>query len=173
VSSVKEPLTEISGTASLAIDEVRGIAYNLRPYQLEKLGLTTAIQDLVDQVAASSAIRFTAEVDRVDDVFTKDVEISIYRIVQEGLNNIVRHSQATEACVLVNKKARLVTLTIRDNGRGFTPPDEPSAEVGRGGFGLLGIAERTRMLDGHVVIQSTPGAGTTINISLKSQGRGR
>jgi signal transduction histidine kinase/ligand-binding sensor domain-containing protein len=168
-SSAKESLAEISDTASQAIDEVRGIAYNLRPFQLEKLGLTTAIQDLVDQVDASSAIRFTAEVERVNGAFPKDVEISIYRIVQEGLNNIVRHSQATEARVLVKRTAGLVKLTIQDNGRGFTPPDGPTAEPGRGGFGLLGIAERTRMLGGQVVIQSAPGGGTIISISLKSQ----
>jgi signal transduction histidine kinase/ligand-binding sensor domain-containing protein len=168
-SPSEEPLTEISSTASQAIDEVRGIAYNLRPYQLEKLGLTTAIQDLVDQVAAASAIRFTTEVDRVDGAFPKDVEISIYRMVQESLNNTVRHSQATEARVLVTRQAGSVKLVIQDNGRGFTPPDGRAPAPGRNGFGLLGIAERARMLGGQVAIQSAPGAGTTISISLKSQ----
>lgn len=168
-TSAREPLDEISTTASLAIDEVRGIAYQLRPYQLEKLGLTTAIQDLVSRVAASSSIHFTCEVDSVDGDFPKDVEIGIYRIVQEGLNNTVRHSQATEARVLIKRTAEWVKVTIQDNGRGFTPPDGRAAQSGWGGFGLLGIAERVRMLDGLVVIQSAPGAGTTISISLKAQ----
>jgi signal transduction histidine kinase len=171
--SSKEALTEISTAASQAIDEVREIAYNLRPYQLEKLGLTTAIQDLVNQVATSCAIRFTVEVDRVDGAFTKDVELNIYRIVQEGLNNAVRHSQATEASVLVTQRAGWVKLTIQDNGRGFIPPDGRTPEPGRNGLGLLGIAERARMLGGQVAIQSAPGAGTTISISLKSQGVGQ
>jgi signal transduction histidine kinase len=166
--SSKEALTEISTAASQAIDEVRAIAYNLRPYQLEKLGLTTAIHDLVNQVASSCAIRFITEVDRVDGFFSKDAELHIYRIVQEGLNNTVRHSQATEACVLVTQKAGGVKLTIQDNGRGFIPADGPS-EPGRNGFGLLGIAQRARMLGGQVTIQSAPGTGTTVSISLKSQ----
>jgi signal transduction histidine kinase/sugar lactone lactonase YvrE len=168
-SVAKEPLTEISSTASQAIDEVRGIAYNLRPYQLEKLGLTTAIQDLVDQIAASSAIRFSTAVERVDGAFPKDVEISIYRMVQESLNNIVRHSQATEARVLVTRRAGLVKLIIQDNGRGFTAPSAGAPAPGRNGFGLLGIAERARMLGGHMTIQCAPDAGTTITISLKLQ----
>ena len=164
----KEPLAEISTTASQAIDEVRGISYNLRPYQLEKLGLTTAIQDLVDQTAASSAIRFVTELDRVDGAFPKDAEISIYRMVQESLNNAVRHSQATEARVLVTRQAGSVKITIQDNGRGFTPLHGRAPEPGRNGFGLLGIAERARILGGVAAIQSAPGAGTTISISLKS-----
>ena len=90
--AAKEPLDEISSTAAQAIEEVRGIAYNLRPYQLERLGLTLALQDLVNQVAASSSIRFSAQVDRVDGVFAKDAELSIYRMVQEALKNTIRHS---------------------------------------------------------------------------------
>jgi len=170
--SLKEALTEISTAASKAIDEVREIAYNLRPYQLEKLGLTTAIEDLVNQVAVSSAIRVTAEVDRVDGAFTKDVEVQIYRIVQEGLNNVVRHSLATEACVLVTQIAGWVNLTIQDNGRGFIPSEGRAPEPGHGGLGLLGIAERARMLGGQMAIRSAPGAGTSISISLKSRGAG-
>jgi signal transduction histidine kinase/streptogramin lyase len=168
-SSPKEPLTEISTTASQAIDEVREISYNLRPYQLEKLGLTTAIRDLADQVASSSTIRFAVEADDVDDAFPKDVEISIYRIVQEGLNNVVRHSQATEARVAVTRRGEVVKVMLQDNGRGFTPPDSRAPEPGRKGFGLLGISERARMMGGQVTIQSAPGAGTTITISLKTQ----
>ncbi len=167
--AVKEPLTEISTTVSQAVDEVRGIAYNLRPYQLEKLGLTTAIQDLVDQVAASSAIQLTAEIGRLDGLFSKEAEISIYRIVQESLNNIVRHSQATTARILVTHRGGVVELSIEDNGRGFAPPDGNTPQPGRKGFGLLGIAERVRMLGGHVAIQSVPGGGSAISISLKPQ----
>jgi signal transduction histidine kinase/ligand-binding sensor domain-containing protein len=168
-SSPKEPLTEISTTASKAIDEVREISYNLRPYQLEKLGLTTAIRDLAEQVASASAIRVTVEADDVDNVFPKDVEIGIYRMVQECLNNVVRHSHAAEARIAVTRRGDMVRLTVEDNGRGFTPPDSRAPEPGRKGFGLLGISERARMMGGHAIIQSAPGAGTTVTISLKTQ----
>jgi signal transduction histidine kinase len=167
--SPKEPLDEISNTASQAVEEMRGIAYNLRPYQLEKLGLTAAIRGLVNRVAAASHIRFTAETDNVDGLFPQEIEISIYRIVQEALNNTIKHSQATQGRVLVTGKEGTVDLLIEDNGRGFTPPDSRTAEQSHKGFGLLGIAERVRMLGGRVVIESAPGHGSTIQIFLKKQ----
>jgi len=167
--SLKEPLDEISNTASHAVEEMRGIAYNLRPYQLEKLGLTAAIRGLVTRVAASSNIRLSAEIDDVDGLFSQETEISIYRIVQEALNNTVKHSQATKGRVLVSSNSGTLDLLIEDNGRGFTPPDGSIPQQSQQGFGLLGIAERVRMLGGRVAIQSAPGHGSTIRISLKTQ----
>ena len=171
--AAKEPLDEISSTAAHAIEEIRGIAYNLRPYQLERLGLTTALQDLVNEVAASSSIRLSAQVNCVDGVFAKDAELSIYRMVQEALNNTIRHSGATEVRIFVSRRAGGVEVTVQDNGRGFVPPSEGSSGSKRSGFGLLGIAERARMLGGQAAIQSSPGQGCTIHISLVTQEAGR
>lgn len=167
--SLKEPLDEISATASHAIEEMRGIAYNLRPYQLEKLGLTAAIRSLVARVNASSNIRVAGKIEDVDSLFSQEVEISIYRIVQEALNNTIKHSQASEGYVLVTSNSGTLHLMIEDNGRGFTPPETRTQQESLKGFGLLGIAERVRMLGGTVVIQSAPGQGSRIQISLKTQ----
>lgn len=166
---VKEPLTEISATASHAIDEVRGIAHNLRPYALEKLDLSSAIQDLIDQVAATSPIQFTADLAPVKGLFASEVEVSIYRIVQEALNNTVRHSRASHARVTIRRDAEIVELKIEDDGCGFVPNDGRAETRGRQGFGLRGIAERVRMLGGQVTIQSTIGAGSTIHIFLRAR----
>jgi signal transduction histidine kinase len=163
---LKEPLDEISSAASHAVEEMRGIAYNLRPYQLEKLGLTAALRGLIGRVAASSNIRFAGEIDNVDGLFAQEVEISIYRIVQEALNNTLKHSQATEGRVLVATNSGRLELLIEDNGRGFIPQDGSTPQQSPRGFGLLGITERVRMLGGRVVIQSAPGHGSTIQISL-------
>jgi signal transduction histidine kinase len=149
---------------------MRGIAYNLRPYQLEKPGLTAAIRGLVARVAASSNVRFAAEIEDVDGLFSQEVEISIYRIVQEALNNTVKHSRANTGRVLVTNNSETVDLTIQDNECGFTPPDVRLPQQVHKGFGLLGIAERVRMLGGRLVIESAPGGGSTIQISLKAQG---
>jgi signal transduction histidine kinase/ligand-binding sensor domain-containing protein len=167
--SVKEPLDQISDTASHAVEEMREIAYNLRPYQLEKLGLTAAIRGLITRVAASSGIRFVTEIGDVDGLFPQDVEISIYRIVQEALNNILKHSQATEGWVLTANNSGTLSLTIGDNGLGFTPTGDRESQQDSKGFGLLGIAERVRMLGGRVVIQSAPGSGSSMQISLGIQ----
>jgi signal transduction histidine kinase len=169
-NSAKQPLDEISNTASNAVEEMREIAYNLRPYQLEKLGLTAAIRGLVTRVAASSDIRFSAEINLVDGLFPQEIEISIYRIVQEALNNTIKHSKATQGRVLVTSNAETLDLLIEDNGRGFTLPDGRAAQQSHKGFGLLGIAERVRMLGGRVVIESAPGHGSRIQIFLKTQG---
>jgi signal transduction histidine kinase len=167
--ALKEPLGEISSTASHAIEEMRGIAYNLRPYQLEKLGLTAAIRGLAARVAASSDILFAAEIEDVDGMFPEEVEISIYRIVQEALNNAVKHSQATEGRILMTNNLGTVDLKIEDNGRGFIPPDGRVPQPSQKGFGLMGIGERVRMLGGRVVIQSAPGRGSRIQISLQTR----
>ncbi len=103
-------------------------------------------------------------------MFSQEVEISIYRIVQEALNNIVKHSQATEGRVLVSSNSGTLDLLIEDNGRGFTPPDGSAPQQSQKGFGLLGIAERVRMLGGRVVIASAPGFGSKIRVSIKTQG---
>ena len=167
--SLKQPLDEISGTASHAIEEMRDIAYNLRPYQLEKLGLTTAIRGLITRVSESSNIQFTAEIDEVDGLFPQEVEVSIYRVVQEALNNTVKHSLATKGRVLVTTKSGTLDLVLEDNGCGFMPPDGRGAQQSSKGFGLIGIAERVRILGGRVVIQSAPGHGSTIQVHLEAQ----
>ena len=88
-----ETLKEINSEASLAIEEARGISYNLRPFQLDRLGLNKAIEGLIRSVSAASAIRFSTELDDINDLFSEDLRINFYRIVQESLNNIMKHAQ--------------------------------------------------------------------------------
>jgi signal transduction histidine kinase len=117
------------------------------------------------QAARSSGISFTTELEPLDGVFSKQDEISIYRIVQEAVNNIVKHSQASEAQVVIERQQEAVELRIRDNGRGFACV-AAQAYPGRGGFGLIGMAERVRMMGGSFAVDSSAGEGTTIVIRL-------
>ncbi|MEP7343330.1 MAG: two-component regulator propeller domain-containing protein [Acidobacteriota bacterium] len=160
----KVRFNEISASIAQTLEEVRAIAYNLRPYHLDQLGLTTAIVATIQRVAASCEIEFTSEVDDLDGLFAPAAEITLYRIVQESLNNIVKHSQATEAQVRVRCGERELEVIIRDNGRGFViqTPDQTSGK----GFGLIGLAERVRMLGGSYTIHSQPGDGTVITVKL-------
>lgn len=162
-SQGKEQLNDISETASQAIDEVREISYNLRPYQLDDLGLTKAIEYIIRKVASSSEIRFSSEMDRIDNMFSPEAEINIYRVVQESLNNIVKHSRARNAKISIARNARHVDITIQDDGRGL------DTEKTNGGFGLKGISERARMLGAKYVIHSVAGQGTTITLNLEAQ----
>ena len=170
---MREHLNEISDAAAMSIEEVRQIAHNLRPYQLERLGLTNTLQFMLRQIANASDIGFEWEVDDVEGWLSKDDEISFYRIVQEALNNILKHSRASEAHIRIRRVDTEIQATIADNGRGFTVEATGQAELQKRGFGLTGSAERVRMLGGKQTIDSAPGQGTTIQITIPTNQHAR
>lgn len=163
-----EQIEEITEAAGHAILEAREIAYNLRPFHIDRLGLTAALAAMIKR-ASSDKLRITAELDSIDGLLTPEQEINLYRIVQEGVNNIIKHSDASAAGVTIKRRDGLIELTIADNGRGFENADHGSriAESGNGsGFGLLGLTERARILGCTPVIISAAGKGTTIQLKL-------
>ena len=164
-------IEEISTEAGLAIDETREISYNLRPFQLDRLGLTKAIEAIVRTAAEASAAEFSVELDYIDDVFPEESQINFYRIVQESLSNIFKHAQATELRVEIKRAADHVLLAIRDNGRGFTQGAAKS-DSERGGFGVIGMAERARLLDGELTVQAAPGRGTVVSVRFQCGRKG-
>ena len=159
--TAKEQFDEISLAASQAIDEARRIAYDLRPYHLDRLGLTQSLEEMIERVAASTSIRFTVNLPLLDGVFSKEGEAIFYRIVQESVSNIVKHSGTSEAVVAIRREEDAVTLTIRDNGKGFSA----AGSGGSGGFGLIGLAERVQMLGGTYTLDTAPGRGTAITVT--------
>jgi signal transduction histidine kinase len=160
-TALQHRLDVISETASHAIEEVRQITHNLRPYQLDRLGLTQAVRAIIKQVSENSQILFANHVDDIDRIFDEESEIHVYRIVQESLNNIVKHSGATEATVVVKRQTTAVLLSIRDNGQGFD--SIPANSVG---MGLNGITERVWILGGKSTINSSPGQGTNLTFEI-------
>jgi signal transduction histidine kinase/ligand-binding sensor domain-containing protein len=164
----REQLMEITDSASQAIEEVREIAFNLRPYQLNRFGLTRTLQAIFNRFSDPGRTVFSARIDPIDGLFAKDDEISIYRIVQEAINNIVKHAGATEATLTVTRRAGEVEFAIHDNGHGFDPMVAGSRDGSRPGFGLTGMAERVRMLGGVYSMDSAPGQGATITIKLNT-----
>lgn len=158
----KEQFEEITDSAAQAIEEVRHIAYNLRPYHLERLGLTYTIKAIIERVFSTTEIQIISKLDSIDDLFKKEDEIQIYRIVQECINNIVKHSQATTATIEIRRSTDTVQVIISDNGCGF---DVEQMRM-HGGFGLTGLAERARLLGGTQTIESAMGQGTTVTIKL-------
>jgi signal transduction histidine kinase/ligand-binding sensor domain-containing protein len=164
-TNAREQIDAISAEASQAIGEVKEISYNLRPHQLDRLGLTKAVEALVKKAGAASPIAFTSQIDDIDGVFPKEAEISFYRVAQESVNNVLKHSAATEASVTVQRANGRILLTVRDNGNGFSPDANQTASA-PAGFGLTGISERATLLGGHATIHSVPGHGTTIGIAI-------
>ena len=157
---------EIVNEASEALGEVKEISYNLRPYQLDRIGLTKAIQAITRTAAAASPIIFKSAIDDIDDIFPKVTQINFYRMVQEGVNNIIKHSEASEASVMVHREQHRIVLTISDDGKGFQTTHS-GADLRHTGFGLVGIVERAQLLGGAAVVQSEPGLGTSIRIEIK------
>ena len=162
---VTDHLENISATASHAINEAREIAFNLRPHLLDRLGLTKTIESMLDKVFTAGEIDYEADIDAIDGVLEKNSEILLYRIVQEGSSNIVKHARAAHAHVEIKRLSGGLRVKIADNGAGFDAGDH-DAVLQRRSFGLVGISERTRLLGGRLNIESRPGEGTTLTIVI-------
>ncbi len=163
-------LREISEIASESINEVREISYNLRPYQLDRLGLTKSLESIVEKVSPTSRTSFTADIDNIDNLFAKDSEINIYRIVQEALNNAIKHSNAPTVFVKVARTESNVEISVEDNGRGFDPSKVAASMSDQRGIGLRDISERVRILEGTIAIHSALSQGTRVSIQLPIKG---
>ena len=160
---VATQLDEISKATGQALEEVRSIAYNLRPYHLERLGLRESIQAMLEKVREATELEINARVALYDEVFSKDDEVTFYRVIQECLNNIIKHAQATAVEISIVQNETQVTARIQDNGHGFvaTPENQSS------GFGLIGMSERVRMLGGTHSIESDVGKGTIVTVIIR------
>lgn len=164
-----EQLDEISASSGEAIDQAREIAYFLRPSQIERLGLTSAVKEMLEQVSESSEIDFEYEIDSLDGIFSPENEINFYRVLQESINNILKHSNASRAEIFVRQTLDKIQLSVQDNGTGFT--NETKNRDGKSGFGLLGIEERVRILNGKFSIKSEPEKGTKILVTIEKPQR--
>jgi signal transduction histidine kinase len=150
----------------LSITSLQSLITELRPASLDELG----VQPAVEALARRTSARFGVAVDvRCDLAFEAgrrptrlvgDVESTAYRLVQEAITNAVKHSETETISVALLEEDGGVSITVRDEGKGFDP-DAASA-----GFGLLGMRERVELVDGRVLIDSAPGAGTTVHADL-------
>jgi signal transduction histidine kinase len=163
--AARAQLEQISAVASRSLEGVRGLAHHLSPYQLEHLGLTSALKTMIEAVADTAGIPIDATVENVDGLLPREREINLYRIVQEGLSNVVHHAEASRTLVHVRGEERRIAVTIADDGRGFRVERDHRGRL-VGGFGLSGIAERARILGGEVNVVSAPGEGTRLELSV-------
>ena len=160
----QKQLQEISESASTSIEEVRTIARALRPYQLDRFGLTKTLEDATEVAGHAGRLAITADVENVDGTLSSESEISVYRIVQEWLNNVVKHSRAVKARLLVQKTDGMIHMVLEDDGVGFDYDAVMKRSVP--GLGLANLAERARLLGGSLAIQTAPGKGTRLVLEL-------
>jgi signal transduction histidine kinase/ligand-binding sensor domain-containing protein len=165
--ATKTRLTEIAKTASDALGEVRTVVEDLVPYHLERVGLADPVREMAARIGDATGLRITCAIADLGDRIPVDAQIGLFRVIQEALNNIVKHAGASDVAIDVTMDESRLRATIRDDGRGFTPgrPAAPAASS-RGGFGLFGMSERIRMIGGRLTIDSAQGRGTTIDIEL-------
>jgi len=148
-----------------AIDEVRRIAFNLRPTALDDIGLEAALRRHVERWSAETGIPVSFHCNGLREKLDPEVRTTVYRVVQEALNNVARHAGAASVSILVRRHHGQLRAVIEDDGVGFTPGTRENPMVGRG-LGVQGMAERLELLGGRLQLESTPGHGTTVAMEL-------
>ena len=146
--------------------EVRRISRNLRPSELDDLGLISAVRSLADEFGERTGIEVDLHLPELEDALTPEIELTLYRIIQEALTNIEKHARATRVSVTLDKTSSLVTARIADNGKGLNQKKPARARGKDGGMGLLDMRERLMLLHGTLEIIPGRPRGTVIEVSI-------
>lgn len=156
-------LTEMLEMLDRTVAATRRMASELRPLMLDDLGLVPAIEWLLENFTHRCGVPCRLSVDKEQELeFQEPHATAIFRIVQESLNNVAKHADASHVLVSLEKTLDRVHLVVQDNGCGFLTksPRKPQS------LGLVGLRERAHLLGGHVRIQSAPGQGTCVEVSI-------
>lgn len=162
----RQRLAELRALADETQAEVRRFSRALRPLYLEDLGLVPALEMLAQEVERQAGLPVLFKIEGVIRRLAPDLELTAYRIAQEGLSNIIRHAQAKRACLNVTFAGDDLILRIQDDGRGFEPPLNPAELAQAGHFGLMGIHERALLFGGRLEIRSRLGEGAALEVFL-------
>ena len=159
-------LGELESLIEQTIDDLRRTTRALRPIYLEDLGLIAALEMLVREISQSSGLPVDFSSSGSERRLMADIELALYRMVQEALNNAVHHAQARYISVRMEFNSQTTSLEITDDGKGFEVPRTPAEFTPQGHFGLLGLYERAELIGAHLEITSSPGLGTRLMIEL-------
>jgi signal transduction histidine kinase len=156
--------------ADTALTTVRDLSLLLHPSMLDDLGLPAAIDWYLRAFGARHGVRVELLVDRMDERLQPETEVTAYRIIQEALTNVAKHSRATTCRVYLQRLVNTVLITIEDDGIGFDAADAGRPEVRRG-LGLLSIRERAALVQGTLRLETAPGSGTRLTVELPATPR--
>ncbi len=167
-SAVKTAVSELRGLSAATLREIRRISKGLHPGILDSLGLSAALEHLATEATATHDVQVSCWVHGIQegDRLPQALELTLYRIAQEALNNVVSHADARSASVYVTRNSSTVRLVIEDDGAGFPPDMVVRTRENRVGQGLRSIRERANLLDGDVYVESAPGQGTTLAVRI-------
>lgn len=167
--SSREVLHRCGRMLAQALEENRRIAHNLRPNELDQLGLPEACRGICTRFGARTGIPVACNISQSRRRFHPELEMNVFRILQEALNNVEKHSGADHVWMRLGIQKNTVSLTVVDDGRGFHySGDERSKQ---GGIGLDNMRERAAALGAKLEVVSSPGAGTSINVVVELAGK--
>jgi len=154
---------EIGTLADGTLDELRSISRGLHPATMEKLGLTAAITSMINEIDANTNIFFTNEIQNIDAYLSKENSLHLYRIIQEVLNNMMKHSEAKAASVTIIKKENFIEAVVKDNGRGFVFSEKLKNS---NSLGMKTLLERAKIIKSKLQVESQLNKGTKISLLI-------
>jgi PAS domain S-box-containing protein len=163
---VKAILRKVQSLSTRIYDELQKLIYELRPSLLDDLGLIAAIRSLIENNLKAAGIKANFNIIGKVSTLPNQTETTLYRLIQEAVSNIIRHSHAGNADISLHFEERIIKIRIWDNGKGFDAEKAISSRNGVSGFGLLGLKERVELAKGTIAIESQPDSGTEINIAI-------
>jgi len=164
----KEPRIELLSKSrkniSMAIEEIRKLSKELITPSLNDLGLIQSIKELIRSIQMVKKMKIRLNISGLDEnALLPEQKINVYRIIQEQLNNILKHAHATSVVIELNKMKEQICLQVKDDGRGFDP------RMRRKGVGISNIISRAELYNGRVEIDSAPGKGCRLEVILNSK----
>jgi PAS domain S-box-containing protein len=163
--NIVQRMQQIKDNTNRALEEIRRFSHELRPGLLDQLGLLAAIDQLIEENNTKADPNIEFKVAGDEKRLSPDVELALFRITQEAINNVRKHSQASYASVRLTFDTDRVCLTICDNGKGFSKRNESQA-IQQGHLGLIGMRERAHLIGANLKLDSKPGKGTTITVEI-------
>jgi len=163
----RKTLAELESLAEQTIENLRRMTRALRPIYLEDLGLVTALEMLSREISQNSGIQIEFQKTGEEQRLAREVELALYRMAQEALSNVVRHSQAARADMGIAFGKEGIELEVSDNGIGFAMPKSPTDFAASGHFGLLGIRERAELIGARLEVESAKGKGSRLRVYVE------
>lgn len=162
----KKSLQELETLAGQTVENLRRLTRALRPIYLEDLGLVTALEMLAREMSQGTGLDVNFRREGIERRLPHEVELSLYRIAQEALNNVQKHSRAARAGLMIRYDPAGIIMEVTDDGIGFDMPHSPTDFAPNGHFGLLGIWERADLIGARLSVETAPGSGTRITVRV-------
>lgn len=159
---LKKECENTIGAVEHIIENVRRISRDLMPSILEDLGLFASLQWLVENFSKQHDIDITLDMEDIDHLFSREVQVNLYRVFQESFTNISKHADAKKVSLEVKKEGEYISFVVKDDGKGFELNKIMNRKFNEKGVGLMAMNERMHMMGGTFQVNSVPGEGTTI-----------